>query len=76
MRVTPQVLMKVHNRSTVDQDILHSSDTWKKLNTVGQYISYWQIISQAHDSVGREVLYSVVTEFCIPMELGRLIGVS
>jgi len=29
---------------------------------------------KAHDSVGREVLYNILTEFCIPKKLVRLIN--
>jgi hypothetical protein len=46
------------------------------MNAVGQYISYWQIISEAYDSVWREVLYSVVTAFCMPVELDSITGIG
>ena len=71
MKVPPQVAIKVHSRSTADQIFCICQILEKRLNTLEQYISYRQITRKAYDSVWREILYSVVTEFSIPMELDR-----
>jgi hypothetical protein len=43
------------------------------LKNMGQYISYLQILRRACDSVRIEVLFSILTEFGIPVKLIRLI---
>jgi hypothetical protein len=53
---------------TIDQ-LLHLSDTWEKWGNASA-IFYFE---KACDSVRRDVLYSILIEFGIPMKLVRLI---
>jgi hypothetical protein len=56
-------------------DSLHSSNTgesWEYNGTVHQlFIDY----EKAYDLVRREVVYNILTEFCIPMNLVMLIKI-
>jgi hypothetical protein len=59
-----------HNRSTTDQIFCIRQKKWEYNETVHQlFIDF----KKAYDSVRREVLYSILVEFGVPMKLVRLI---
>jgi len=60
------------NRSTTDE-IFCIHETLKKKEYTGTRHQLTIDFENDHDSVGREILYSMLTEFGIPMKLIRLI---
>jgi hypothetical protein len=50
-------------------DFLHSSDTGEKMGVQWDFIDF----KKAYDSVRREVLYNILIEFGVTMQLVRLI---
>jgi len=55
-------------------NILHFSNTREKSgNTMKQFISHLQDFKKAYDSIRRGVLYNILIECGIPMQLVRLI---
>ena len=53
--------------------ILHSSNTWDKWEHNEAVHQLFIDFKKSYDSVGREVLYNILTGFGIPMKLVRLI---
>jgi hypothetical protein len=62
----------LQNRSTAEHIFCSQSDAEEKWEYKRQYISYLQIVRKHVDSVGREVLYSIIIEFEVLMKLVRL----
>jgi hypothetical protein len=54
---------------------VHLSDTGKKLQYNGRVHRLFIDFEKAYDSVRREVLYSILIEFGIPLKLLRLIKI-
>jgi len=53
---------------------MHSSTTWERKREYNEAVQQlFRDFMKAYDSVSREVLYSILIEFGIPMKLVRLI---
>jgi hypothetical protein len=62
-----------YNLSTIDYIFLHSSNTGEKIGYNARVHHLFKHFKKSYDSVRREVLYNILIEFRIPMEIVRLI---